>query len=117
MNHTQGQSSVSAYTTKLKIIWLELNNYGPMCSCEKCECGGSKKLADHYQMEYVMSFSMGLNDSFAQVKGQLLLMDPIPPINKVFYLVSQGEHQRNDGMNANITGIAGDSMAFYAKNE
>lgn len=88
MNHTQGQSSINAYFTKLKIIWLELNNYRPVCSREKCDCGGSKKLADHYQMEYVISFSMALNDSFAQVKGQLLLMDPIHPINKVFSLVS-----------------------------
>ena len=38
---------------------------------------------------------MGLNDSYAQVRGQLLLMDPIPPINKVFALVTQEENQRN----------------------
>ena len=35
-----------------------------------------------------MSFSMGLNEIFSQVRGQILLMDPIPPINKVFALVS-----------------------------
>ncbi|KAL5785272.1 hypothetical protein ACOSQ2_007664 [Xanthoceras sorbifolium] len=38
-------------------------------------------------MEYVMSFLMGLNDSFTQVKGQLLLMDPLPSINRAFSLV------------------------------
>lgn len=65
-------------------------------------------------MEYVISFLMGLNDSFAQVRGQLLLMDPIPSINKVFSLVSQEEHQRNVSLNTN-TDV--DSMAFYAKNE
>ncbi|XP_052186088.1 uncharacterized protein LOC127797323 isoform X1 [Diospyros lotus] len=42
----------------------------------------SQVLADHYQTEYVMSFLMGLNDTFVQVRDQLLLMDPIPPINK-----------------------------------
>ena len=38
-----------------------------------------------------MSFLMGLNESFAQVRGQLLLMDHLPLINKVFSLVSQEE--------------------------
>ena len=41
-----------------------------------------------------MYFFMSLNDSFSQVRGQLLLLDPIPPINKVFSLVSQEERQR-----------------------
>ena len=40
-----------------------------------------------------MSFLMGLNDSYSQVRGQLLLMDPFLAINKVFYLVSQEERQ------------------------
>lgn len=87
-----------------------------MCSCGRCNCGGSKKLADHYQTEYVVSFLMGLNGSFAQVKGQILLMDPIPPINKVFSLVSQEEHQRNIGAISNAT-IGADSMAFYARSD
>lgn len=86
-------------------------------SCGKCNCGGSNKLAYHYQMKYVMSFLMGLNESFAQVRGQLLIMDPIPHINKVFYLVLQEEHQKNVSINSNVTGIASHSMAFYAKND
>ncbi|KAL5852228.1 hypothetical protein ACOSQ3_007346 [Xanthoceras sorbifolium] len=46
-------------------------------------------------MEYDMSFLMGLNDSFTQIRDQLLLMDPLPPINRFFFLlVSQEEHQR-----------------------
>ena len=41
------------------------------------------------------SFLMGLKDSFAQIKAQLLLLDPIPQMNKVFSLVVQEEWQRN----------------------
>jgi hypothetical protein len=37
---------------------------------------------------------MGLNESFSQVRGQILLMDPLPSINKVFSLVIQEERQR-----------------------
>lgn len=72
-----------------------------------CVCGGNKKIAEHHQMEYVMFFLMGLHESFAQVRGQLLLMDPIPPINKVFALVFQEENQRK----VNVSGTS-ESMAF-----
>lgn len=116
MNHTQGQTSVSVYFTKLKTIWEELSNYRPVCSCGKCSCGSTKKLVDHYHMECVMSFLMGLNDSFAQVRSQLLLMDPIPSINKVFAIISQEEHQRIVSTNTGAYGN-NDSMAFTFKNE
>ena len=54
MNHTQGQLSISAYFTKLKIIWEEWSNYKPSCTCGKCSCEGNKKLAENYHMEYVI---------------------------------------------------------------
>ncbi|KAL5554634.1 hypothetical protein UlMin_042035 [Ulmus minor] len=92
MNHVQDQNSVSVYFTKLKSIWEELSNYKPNCTCGTCTCGGVKLLNSHYQTEYIMSFLMGLHDSFSQIQGQLLLMDPLPPINKVFALISQEEH-------------------------
>lgn len=38
---------------------------------------------------------LGLNDSYAQIRGQLLFLDPIPPINKVFFLISREERQRS----------------------
>ena len=59
------------YCTKLETVSEELNNYRPICSCSKCTCGGVKDLIEHYQMEYVMSFFMGLNDSYAQIREQL----------------------------------------------
>jgi hypothetical protein len=37
---------------------------------------------------------MGLNDTFSHIRGQILLIDPLPPINKVFSLVLQEERQR-----------------------
>ena len=98
MNLVQDQNSISVYFTKLKTIWEELSNYRPVCTC-----GGVKNLSSHYQMEYIMSFLMRLNDSFAQVRGQLLLMDPLPPIIKVFSLISQEEHQKKIGSHINAS--------------
>ncbi|XP_062100748.1 uncharacterized protein LOC133806670 [Humulus lupulus] len=39
--------------------------YRPVCTCNHCTCGGVKKLQEHYHMEYVMSFLMGLKDSYS----------------------------------------------------
>ena len=117
INLAQDQQLVSVYFTKLKALWEELSNFRPFCSCGKCTCGGVKELAAHYQLEYVMSFLMGLNESFAQVRGQLLLMDPLPVINKVFSLISQEERQRKISSQSVSAGDSNNSMAFMAKNE
>jgi hypothetical protein len=37
---------------------------------------------------------MGLNDSFSNICVQILLLEPLPPINKVFSLVLQEERQK-----------------------
>ncbi|KAL5565554.1 hypothetical protein UlMin_028718 [Ulmus minor] len=116
MNLRQDQNSVSIYFTKLKTIWEELSNYRPNCSCGKFSCGGVKHLNEHHQMEHIMSFLMGLDDSFSQVHGQLLLMDPMPPINRVFSLIVQEEQQRKTNPSSDSNKSTG-TMAFAVKTE
>ena len=40
---------------------------------------------------------MGLNETFTQVRGQILLMDPMPQIDRVFSLLRQEEKQGTIG--------------------
>jgi hypothetical protein len=94
--HSQGSMSVSAYYTKLKGLRDELHNYRFV---PECSCGSSKAIQEHNHQEYVMQFLVGLNDSFAQVRGQILLLDPLPAINKIFSLVLQEERQRGISIN------------------
>jgi hypothetical protein len=47
----------------------------------------------NHTLLYIVRFLTGLNDSFAVVKSQILLMDPLPPMNKVFSMVLQHESQ------------------------
>ena len=42
-----------------------------------------------------MKFLMGVNDAFSQVRTQILLMDPLPSINKAHSLSIQEEMQRS----------------------
>lgn len=93
----QDHDSVSVYFIKIKALWEELNKFRPMCSCGQCTCNGVKSIHAFVQMDYTMTFLIGLNDSFAQVRSQVLLLEPIPPINRVFALVIQEERQRAIG--------------------
>nr|KYP45328.1 hypothetical protein KK1_033114 [Cajanus cajan] len=43
--------------------------------------------------DYVMRFLMGLNENFAAVKSQVLLMSPLPTLNRAFSMVIQYERQ------------------------
>ncbi|XP_024030984.1 uncharacterized protein LOC112094424 [Morus notabilis] len=56
-----------------------------------CHCGGMKAWMDYQQQEYVMQFLMGLNESYAGMRGQILMIDPLPFVSKVFNLVVQEE--------------------------
>ena len=81
---TQENLTINAYYTKFKGLWDEFVNY------RTCTCG-------HQVEDCTMSFLMGLNDTYVAVQGQILLMDPIPPLSKVFSLILQDKKQRKVG--------------------
>ena len=63
-----------------------------------------------------MKFLMGLNDSFSQVRTQVLLMDPIPSFSKVYSLLTQGETQRKTP-NASIVKVDSTILATKLSND
>ncbi|KAI3445256.1 hypothetical protein Pfo_001921 [Paulownia fortunei] len=60
----QDNMTIAAYYTKLKGLWDERD---ALCSIPKCTYG-------------TMKFLMGLNELYSNVRGQILLMDPLPTI-------------------------------------
>lgn len=93
----QGNNSVNTYYTSLKALWDELANFEsiPVCTCGcKCTCGIVKTIMENRERDYILQFLMGLNDSYSHISGQLLLNDPLPPMNKVFSLIIQEERKR-----------------------
>ena len=93
--------TVSDYFTILKGFWDELLSYRPILGCTcgaKCICGLSRILLDYQHYDSVHSFLMGLDDSFAAVRRQILLMEPLLGINKVFSLVHNHEKQNGVGI-------------------
>lgn len=60
--------------------------------------------------ECVMQFLMGLNESYSQIRAQILMMDPLPSISKIFSLVVQEERQRL--ININLPSTVTDAPVF-----
>lgn len=88
----QGQTIITAYFTKLKALWEELSNYKHHLVCTR---GAVKHLTDVHIQECIMLFLMGLNDSYSQVRGPILLVEPHTSIIKVFSLTVQVERHRD----------------------
>ena len=63
----QGEQSLTDYFTQLKILWDQLQNFGPfpLCICGKCVCSINQRLAKLQAKESIMKFLMGLNKSFS----------------------------------------------------
>jgi hypothetical protein len=54
-----------------------------------------RSVHEKHNKNHVFQFLMGLNDSFSHIRGQILLNDPLLPINKVFSLVIQEDRQKD----------------------
>ncbi|RVW94271.1 Retrovirus-related Pol polyprotein from transposon TNT 1-94 [Vitis vinifera] len=90
---TQDQMTVAAYYTRLKKLWDELGSYNDTV----CSCG-----ADHKRRR-LMQFLMGLNESYNAIRGQILLMNPLPDVAKAYSSIVQEEKQRSLGATRETT--------------
>ncbi|GAU31202.1 hypothetical protein TSUD_210590 [Trifolium subterraneum] len=94
----QESRTVTEFYSDLKLLWEELEIYIPIpnCSCRnRCTCEAMRSARNNHTMLYAIRFLTGLNEHFAMVKSQILLMDPLPTMNRVFSLVLQHERQGN----------------------
>nr|KYP67119.1 hypothetical protein KK1_013442 [Cajanus cajan] len=78
-------------------IWNDLKSrysQDPTCSCtHKCSCNVLPTIAQRKREDQAMQFLRGLNEQYSNVRSHVLLMDPIPPISKIFSYVAQQERQ------------------------
>ena len=86
----QGNLSITQYYSKLKRIWDELACLEPIPTCT---CGAAKTMYDLLESHKVVQFLMRLNVKYTHSKDQILLMDPLPSINKVHSMALKVEKQ------------------------
>ncbi|KAK6150364.1 hypothetical protein DH2020_015296 [Rehmannia glutinosa] len=91
-NMNQRNIFVVEYFTKLKKLWDELACLMPLPICKN----ETRRLIVEREMNRrLMQFLMGLQESYDQVRSQLLLMDPLPDVDKAYSMVLRVEKQRN----------------------
>lgn len=101
---------VSSYYTRLKVFWDELRKFQPSA---ECRYGVSKAFVDFQQQEYVIQFLMGLNESYAQARANILMQEPLPTFSKTFSLLIQEERQRT--IQQNVFALTDPGMSIEAK--
>jgi len=87
----QNQDSIFAYYTKIKTLWDELKMSSPAI---QCTCGGMKQLSNNEEKMRLGQFLMGLNESYSAIRGQIMLMQPLPTVKKAYSLLCEEEKQR-----------------------
>ncbi|XP_020207161.1 uncharacterized protein LOC109792187 [Cajanus cajan] len=94
----QGDLTITAYYTQLKTLWQELDNFRPIPTCKcavACNCDLLSIVRSYRENDYVIRFLKGLNEQYSSVRSNIMLMEPLPNITKVFSLLIQQERQFN----------------------
>lgn len=107
-NFLQKADSVNVYYGKLKTLWDELEIFDPL---PKCSCEILKSLVERYHRDCVFQFLMRLHDAYANIQDQIMLIDPLPSLNKTFLYLQQQECQCQIASNNSSV----DSVALLAK--
>ncbi|XP_065873535.1 uncharacterized protein [Euphorbia lathyris] len=109
---SQGDLSVTDYFTKLQVIWEDLVNFRPILNCDcvptgAATCTAIKNVRTQQGQDHVIKFLRGLNNNFSMIKTQVLMMEPLPSIEKTFNLVIQHERQVYEGIDLSLLGSLG----------
>ncbi|XP_058727448.1 uncharacterized protein LOC131598898 [Vicia villosa] len=64
-----------------------------MSCCVACACQAMQNSISFRAEDRIIQFLIGLNEEFHGVVSQVLLMDPLPQINRVFSMVMQQERK------------------------
>lgn len=72
-----------------------MDEYASLVVLPSCECKTARKYLNHDQQQRLLQFLMGLNDSYMTLRGQILMMTPLPSAGQAFAILSQEESHRS----------------------
>jgi len=98
----QGGLSVVEFNSKLRVLWSELDNHVKIptcackgCTCKGCECNIASRIMMMFEAEKLYQFLLRLNDDlYSHIRGQILAIEPLPSLEKIFNIVSQEEQHK-----------------------
>jgi len=109
---SQSNLSVADYFTEIKKLWDEYSAITiiPHCSCG-LECASLKAVLKLIESQQLMQFLIGLNDVYKTVRGNLIMMRPLPSLSQAYNVILQEEKQR--GLSS-VSHIVSQTAAFNA---
>ncbi|KAF8410438.1 hypothetical protein HHK36_002967 [Tetracentron sinense] len=90
---TKELSNSVVYTDMAYVLWIDLQDLF-LRAMPLAYSNLNGPFAPSHKQERLMQFLMGHNETYSAVRGQLLLMDPLPTIKKANSLTLQEEKQR-----------------------
>ncbi|KAG8660953.1 hypothetical protein MANES_02G207050v8 [Manihot esculenta] len=88
---SQENFPVLVYFIHLKRLWDEL---GSIEVLPPCSCGASKAIDDMNNRNRLMQFLMELNEIFDPVRDQILVLNPLPSMNRAYSMALKHESQK-----------------------
>ncbi|XP_075111267.1 uncharacterized protein LOC142181719 [Nicotiana tabacum] len=89
----QGVVDIASYFNKLKKLWDELTVMSSN-HAKNCNCAAKPGLEQEEEENMVHQFLMGLNETYVNVRSNILLMNPLPSLDNVYNILLQDENQR-----------------------
>lgn len=79
------------YYSKLKGLWDELDNY---LELPACTCGVVVQATIQREEEKIFQFLMGLNSDYSTVHSNIITMEPLPSLSRIYSIIIHYERQR-----------------------
>ncbi|GJZ64222.1 cysteine-rich receptor-like protein kinase 8 [Tanacetum coccineum] len=113
----QNNSAIEIYYHKLKGLWDECDALEApyMCVCV-CSCENGRINGERDQRKRLIQFLMGLDECYANVRGQILLMQPMPTVAKAYSMIRQEEKQREGYIPQSTTPTSLSAHSNYSRN-
>ncbi|KAL0303023.1 UNVERIFIED_CONTAM: hypothetical protein Sradi_6170400 [Sesamum radiatum] len=93
---SQQDLSLTSYFNKVVKLWNELCCIAPppKCTCGRYTCRVNDAIEGSTASTRLVQFLMGLHESYNNERSQILMLDPLPDIERAFSMVYAVEKQR-----------------------
>ncbi|GKA77186.1 hypothetical protein Tco_0783647 [Tanacetum coccineum] len=90
----QSNCTIEVFDHKLKGLWDEIDAIEApyACTC-KCVCDNGKENGKREQRKRLIQFLIGLDECYTNIRGQILLIQPLPLVAKAYSMLRQEEKQ------------------------
>ncbi|GJT84605.1 putative RNA-directed DNA polymerase [Tanacetum coccineum] len=88
---SQNGSSIADYYHKLNALWKQ---FDALVQLPRCTCHAAEDFKKHNSLMKLMQFLMGLDDSYMQIRSNILSRDPLPDVRCAYAIISSEESHR-----------------------